>query len=227
MSVSDNNFERLRGLPFADGSFAGTAKITTPISFSLAKDPSRTVTLLPVHNPDQVPVNLIKVLHAEFNLVIEEGQTYPLHNPLSYDEFVNYWFCAFVAILVEGHHSSLADATLHRESVDFFQSVFLGTFYVKPNYVGRSSHVCNAGFVVNYQKRGLGLGKELGAKYLQWAPQLGYVYSVFNLVYDTNVASIRIWDALDFERIGYVKNVAVLKGLDNFVGAIMYGKDLV
>lgn len=73
---------------------------------------------------------------------------------------------------------------------------------------------------------GLGLGKELGAKYLDIAPRLGYVYSVFNLVFETNVPSLKIWDSLGFERIGYVKNVAVLKGHDKLVGAYMFGKDL-
>ena len=87
--------------------------------------------------------------------------------------------------------------------------------------------MCNAGFVVNHEKRGLGLGKELGRKYLVWAPQLGYVYSVFNLVFETNIASLKIWDGLGFERIGYVKNVAVLKGHKHLVGAHMFGKDLV
>lgn len=72
----------------------------------------------------------------------------------------------------------------------------------------------------------MGLGKELGKKYLQVAPELGYVYSVFNLVFETNIASLKIWDSLGFDRIGYVKNVAVLEGENKLVGAYMYGKDL-
>jgi len=30
----------------------------------------------------------------------------------------------------------------------------------------------------------------------------GYIYSVFNLVYVSNVASCRLWDSLGFDRIG-------------------------
>ena len=85
--------------------------------------------------------------------------------------------------------------------------------------------MCNSGFLINTNERGLGLGKELGRKYLQIAPQIGYVYSVFNLVFETNVASLKIWDSIGFERIGYVKNVAVLKGMDKLVGAHMFGYD--
>lgn len=48
----------------------------------------------------------------------------------------------------------------------------LGSFYVKANYPGRSSHVCNGGFLVNSAKRNLGVGKALGRAYLEWAPRL-------------------------------------------------------
>ncbi|KAL8999613.1 MAG: hypothetical protein Q9169_001573 [Polycauliona sp. 2 TL-2023] len=55
----------------------------------------------------------------------------------------------------------------------------------------------------------------------------GYTYSVFNLVYETNVASCRIWDALGFKRIGRIKGCGNLKSYpDEFVDAIIYGRDL-
>jgi hypothetical protein len=63
--------------------------------------------------------------------------------------------------------------------------------------------------------------------YLEWAPKLGYTYSVFNLVYETNVASLRIWDALGFKRIGRVKGCGNLKSYpDQFIDAIIFGRDL-
>lgn len=55
----------------------------------------------------------------------------------------------------------------------------------------------------------------------------GYTYSVFNLVYETNVASCRIWDALGFKRIGRVKACGNLRSSpDELVDAIIYGRDL-
>ncbi|KAK6456401.1 uncharacterized protein RJT20DRAFT_128280 [Scheffersomyces xylosifermentans] len=225
MTIQTTTFAGLESLPFADGKFEATPKITEPIKFALEKDPSRKVTLFPVHDHTQVPKALIEVLQDEFNYVVEEGKTYPHYQQMNYDEFVHYWFHAFVAILIEGEYESLNDEALKSRTKSQWKDIFLGNFYVKPNYIGRCSHVCNGGFVVSHEKRGLGLGKELGRKYLVWGPQLGYVYSVFNLVFETNVASLKIWDSLGFERIGYVKNVAVLKGSDKLVGAHMFGKE--
>lgn len=215
----------LSGLPFADGTFSTTPRVETAIYFKLQKD-ARPVTLFPVHDYTKVPENLILVLQDEFNYVVEEGLTYPHHETMDRETFIKYWFSAFVAILIDGDYTSLQDEELINLSKQEWNQLFLGNFYIKPNYIGRCSHVCNAGFIVNHLKRGLGLGKELGRKYLVWAPKLGYVYSVFNLVFESNPASIRIWDSLGFDRIGYVKNVAMLKGFDKLVGAVMFGKDL-
>lgn len=50
---------------------------------------------------------------------------------------------------------------------------------------------------------------------------------MFNLVYETNVASCRIWDALGFKRIGRVKGAGNLKSYpDEPVDAIIYGRSL-
>lgn len=213
------SFESVKLLPFADGNFPVT--VTEPIVFNLAKD-GRVVTLFPVNNASEVPQNLLKVLHEEMDYIIDEGKTYPHTDKFTFEEYVKYWFHHFVAIFLDGEYTKLPE-----ESYDYYKDKYLGDFYVKPNYIGRCSHVCNAGFRVNHLKRGLGLGKEMGQKYLEIAPKLGYTYSVFNLVFETNTASLKIWDSLGFERIGYVKNVAVLKGEDDFVSAVMFGKDLI
>lgn len=50
---------------------------------------------------------------------------------------------------------------------------------------------------------------------------------MFNLVYETNVASLRIWDALGFKRIGRVKGAGNLKSYpDRYIDAIVFGRDL-
>lgn len=55
----------------------------------------------------------------------------------------------------------------------------------------------------------------------------GYTYSVFNLVYETNTASIKIWDALGFKRIGRVKGAGNLQSHPEvMVDAIIYGRGL-
>ncbi|PSK36307.1 hypothetical protein C7M61_004131 [Candidozyma pseudohaemuli] len=217
-----SNFEFLKTLPFADRKYETTPKITDSCTFNLAKD-GRTVTLFPAYSSQEIPAALFEILHEEFNYVIEEGQTYPHYLPMSPEEFEAYLFEGMAAILVNGE--------FNKDDFDqpksFWEEKYLGHFYIKPNYIGRCSHVCNAGFIVNHFVRGLGLGKEMGRKFLDWAPRLGYVYSVFNLVFETNIASKKIWDSLGFEQIGYIKNVAVLKGHDRLIGAYMYGRDLI
>lgn len=207
----DMNF--LEQLPFDESLDVAIPQIVGTESFNLQKT-GAAVKLWTGHAEEHFPRELLVKLWEEFNYVVEEGRTYPFCAKFSYEEYMEYLFGGkkFLAILAEEDETT--------------PDSFLGHFYVKPNYVGRSSHVCNGGFVVNHSKRGLGLGKELGRKYLAYAPRLGYVYSVFNLVYETNVASLKIWDSLGFERIGYVKNVAMLKGESSLVGAHIYGKDL-
>lgn len=66
--------------------------------------------------------------------------------------------------------------------------VAYGTFYIKPNFPGRCSHVsylsnllsefdihwiCNGGFIVNKDHRGKGVGKLMATSFLKIAPALG------------------------------------------------------
>lgn len=185
----------------------------------ILKDGETPATLYPITSAEQVPEGLEQYMAEEFNLEIESGTTYPHDEPLSVEGFRHYWLSQFAAILLIGSSPNLDPNTNWAES-------FLGTFYIKPNYPGRCSHVCNAGFLVNSAIRGKGIGKTMGELYLQWAPQLGYTYSVFNLVFETNTASLRIWDSLGFERIGRVKGAGNLKGYPNKVDAIIFGRDL-
>lgn len=165
---------------------------------------------------NEVPRGIVNQMQKLFNEIIEEGKTYPNVDVLNYDDFVTYWMKYFCAIMVKGAHEALSD-----------DQILLGTYYVKPNYVGRCSEVSNAGFLVSPVSRGLGVGKALGKTYLVWGKKLGYRYSVFNLVFETNVASLKIWDSLGFERIGRIPGVAKLEGYDEPVSAIMFGKSFV
>lgn len=141
--------------------------------------------------------------------------------------FGMYWFANFGAIMILGDIQAVEEVThMEERGVDWAKEC-LGSFYVKPNYPGRSSHVCNGGFLVTDAARNRGVGRLMGEGYLEWAPKLGYTYSVFNLVYETNVASLRIWDALGFKRIGRVKGCGNLKSYpDQLIDAIIFGREL-
>lgn len=180
-------------------------------------------TIIPFSSQHHVPQSLLAYLSDQFNKEIEMGDTYPMIDGMPLEKFSSYWFQNFGAIMVMGSIESSDELT----EGENWATKCLGSFYIKPNYPGRSSHVCNAGFLVTDAARNKGVGRLLGESYLDWAPRLGYTYSVFNLVYETNVASCRIWDALGFKRIGKVKGAGNLKSFPGqLIDAIIYGRDL-
>ena len=79
-------------------------------------------------------------------------------------------------------------------------------------------------------------GLALGRAFVQFAPLLGYSASVFNLVYASNAASLRIWDKLGFQRVGLIPKAGRLKRPNNnngqageqeedFVDAVVYYRE--
>ena len=57
-----------------------------------------------------------------------------------------------------------------------------GAFYIKPNFPGRCSHVCNGGFITEPRRRRRGVARLMGHAFLRFAKELGYKASYFNLV---------------------------------------------
>ncbi|KAF2466799.1 uncharacterized protein BDR25DRAFT_327860 [Lindgomyces ingoldianus] len=184
-------------------------------------------TIIPFSTPNQVPLTLLAYLADQFSREIEKGDTYPMLDPLPLESFGPYWFGVFGAVMILGDVHNIDEVHHMVRTGRDWEKECLGSFYIKPNYPGRSSHVCNGGFLVTDASRNRGVGRLMGETYLEWAPKLGYTYSVFNLVYETNVASCRIWDALGFKRIGRVKGCGNLKSYPGeLVDAIIYGRDL-
>ena len=208
--------------PYPDPSRPSLPSTILPRHVTL-RDRQTVATVVPFSSRHQVPESLLRYLSDQFNKEIEGGDTYPMIDTLPFDKFAAYWFQNFAGIMLLGNIETAEDVV---EGKDWSKEC-LGTFYIKPNYPGRSSHVCNAGFIVTDASRNRGVGRLMGEAYLDWAPKLGYTYSVFNLVYETNVASCKIWDALGFKRIGRVKGAGSLKShADRFVDAIIFGRDL-
>lgn len=199
-----------------------THPVSEPRQVTL-RDRVTIATIVPFTTQHQVPQSLLAYLSDQLNKEIGFGDTYPMMDTMPVDQFSGYWFQSFGAIMLLG---SIGSADEVVEGKDWSREC-LGSYYIKPNYPGRSSHICNAGFLVTDLARNKGVGRRMGESYLEWAPRLGYVYSVFNLVYETNVASCRIWDALGFKRIGRVKGAGNLKSYPGqLVDAIIYGRDL-
>ena len=80
----------------------------------------------------------------------------------------------------------------------------LGTAKIGPNRPGPGSHVATASFMVAADARGRGVGRTLGEYALSWAREQGYAAMQFNAVVETNVAAVKLWQALGFQIIGTV-----------------------
>ncbi|WP_392530999.1 GNAT family N-acetyltransferase [Nostoc sp. C117] len=154
-----------------------------------------------------------EVVRGILNNVIVEGKTYPQIQPLSQSEFSAYWLSkdAFVVRTSEdGTHKT--------------KEIF-GAFYLKPNFPGRCSHICNAGFIVQAGLRGQGIGRFMGEAMLLIAANLGYEAVMFNLVFETNIPSITLWQSLGFEIVGRIPGAAILENY-HMVDALIFYRTL-
>lgn len=181
------------------------------IQTHLPKDPSFIVTSVPVYSSDEVSPKLLQLMYENFNVEIANGDTYPQYDSFNtVDDFKNYWFHSFCCILLKKpENCSDIMEFVKREDFDNWEDYYLGSFYIKPNYAGRCSQVCNAGFFIPEKFRGFKISYRLGQIYLKYAPKLGYSQSIYNLVYATNIGSWKTWEKLRFQRIGVVPNVAI------------------
>lgn len=157
-------------------------------------------------------------VRALLNIVIIDGQTYPQAQPLNEEEFAAYWMSGdtFVVRLVNDLGKDLGD---NRPKT---QEKILGAFYLKPNFPGRCSHICNAGFIVQPSARGQGIGRLMGESMLAIAPTKGYTAVMFNIIFSTNTPSLNLWKSLDFATLGIIPNAVNLPDNKQADAVIMY-----
>jgi ribosomal protein S18 acetylase RimI-like enzyme len=151
-------------------------------------------------------------VRALLNLEIEEGNTYPYKSLMDESNFRAYFLSgdAFVLRLQDPDDES--------------HDVVLGTFYVKPNFPGRSSHICNGGFITEQSYRGKGLGRIMASIFPYVGKALGYRSSLFNLVYASNEASLALWESLSYQAVGRVPNAGFLKTY-GYTDAVQFYRD--
>ncbi|KAH8828240.1 hypothetical protein DL96DRAFT_1602382 [Flagelloscypha sp. PMI_526] len=177
----------------------------TSTTWPIRSTPSHTIVIhhLTLKTAQEHP-GLIPFINQVFNDTLEDGQTYPQETVMDQQSFEQYFFAAdvFVAVYADAEASEKVPTEIsvpETTSLSFdatrkdrpWDQCLAGFFYVKPNYPGRSSHICNAGFVTVPEHRGKGIGTILANSFVYYAPKLGYKGSVFNLVYVNNVASVR------------------------------------
>jgi hypothetical protein len=81
-------------------------------------------------------VRLMSYLQDLLNQEIQFGNTYPQKYTLDINEFKNYFLSADAFIVINGGTNQTNVLLNHLEEN------ILGTFYIKPNFPGRCSHVC-------------------------------------------------------------------------------------
>ncbi|CAF0930758.1 unnamed protein product [Rotaria sordida] len=162
---------------------------------------SKLESLLPIGKDES---KLICYLQSSLNNEIEAGNTYAPKFPFNLSEFKNYFLVGDVFIIINSRKNL---------SIDFsnnLENAILGTFYIKPNFPGRYSHICNGGFITSNIYRNQGIGRIMALAFIKITPLLCYKASMFNLVFSNNTFSIRLWRSLGFQEIGRILNAGYL-----------------
>ncbi|NEC88699.1 GNAT family N-acetyltransferase [Streptomyces sp. SID12501] len=79
----------------------------------------------------------------------------------------------------------------------------VGSAFLAPNYAGPAGRIANAGFMVDPDCGGRGIGRALAEHVLSEAEAHGYRGMVFNAVVETNPA-VELWTSLGFTILGTV-----------------------
>merc|ERR1711976_236269 len=147
---------------------------------------------LDLYNQESDENDLQRILQIICN---DEGNSYPFYDMSTLELFRSYY-------------------TTHDSFVAKIDDKVVGAFYVKPNFPGRSGHICNGGFIVDPDFRGQRIATFLAYCFRFLARDLGYEASFFNLVYESNTASVKLWRRFGFTEIGVIPKAGKLKGKD-------------
>ena len=78
----------------------------------------------------------------------------------------------------------------------------VGSYLLRPNQPGLGNHVANAGYMVDGNARGFGIGRAMGEHSLEEARWRGYRAMQFNFVVSTNESALHLWRELGFNIVG-------------------------
>ncbi|ORZ37304.1 hypothetical protein BCR44DRAFT_1430889, partial [Catenaria anguillulae PL171] len=177
---------------------------------------SANIAIVPV--PQALPASspLFAHLHALLNHEITQGNTYPQEHTLDANAFKAYFLSADAFVALRNVNPPLSLSAPGDESdpaswpAHLVKTHVAGTFYIKPNFPGRCSHVCNGGFIVSPSHRARNVGVAMALAFVRLAPAIGYRASMFNLVFVSNQASVKLWTRCGFKVIGRIPRVGRL-----------------
>lgn len=140
-----------------------------------------------------------------FHEIVKTGDTYPYQPDTTKEEAIQIWIQSPAATYVAIH-----------------QGKIVGTYYIKPNQPDLGSHVCNCGYMVSHEARGLGIATKMCIHSQEEARELGFLAMQFNLVVSTNELAVRLWQKLGFEIIGTLPKVFQHQTLGLVDAHVMY-----
>jgi len=141
------------------------------------------------------------------NAVISTGETYVFDPETPRDEMLEYWFAPDKHVYVAEQDGEI-----------------VGTFWLKPNYPGLGSHVCNAAYMVSPEASGKGIGRQMAEFSLDEARRLGFTAMQFNFVVKSNTAAVRLWQSIGMEIIGEIPDAFDHRELGLTNAYVMYRK---
>ncbi|CAG8999519.1 MAG: hypothetical protein CENE_01498 [Candidatus Celerinatantimonas neptuna] len=127
------------------------------------------------------------VFWPTFLQIVRAQETYAFDPEISFDEAYTLW----------------CELPLHT-FVCLDEGVISGSYYIKANGVGPSSHICNCGYMVCAGSRGKGIARLMCEHSQQIAKESGYTAMQFNSVVSSNVVAVHLWKQLGYQIIGTV-----------------------
>jgi ribosomal protein S18 acetylase RimI-like enzyme len=120
-----------------------------------------------------------------FQTTIAAGDAFVFDANTSREKALGYWCAEDTATFVAEQNRNL-----------------LGSYILRANQPGLGNHVANAGFMVDPDARGLGVGRTMGEHCLDEARRRGYRAMQFNFVVSTNESAVHLWQELGFHIVG-------------------------
>ena len=142
--------------------------------------------------------------------VFRAGETYAFSRCITADEARDAWL-----VVPNSTYVALNDSGL-----------VVGTYYLKTNFPGQGSHVCNCGYVVAESARGQGVAAAMCIHSQEQARAAGYRCMQFNFVASSNHVALRLWKKLGFDIVGTLPGAFSHPSL-GFIDAFVMYKTLV
>ena len=131
----------------------------------------------------------IAALWHIFHKVVKSGDTYAFDPESTKEDFCSIWFGPNMHTYVYEDKGKIE-----------------GTYFLKANQPGLGNHIANAGYMVDPESRGKGIGRHLCIHSQELALKNNFTAMQFNLVVSSNEKAVALWKKLGFRIIGTIPN---------------------